>query len=227
MDLQQAFTFVFKDEDWIKKILLGILLSFVPIFGQFALVGYMLAIIRNVRNDEPRPLPDWSEVVQYFVGGLKSWVVNLVYSVPMLVLSCPLMFTGFLPLLAGDNREMMGTLGGISGILALVLSLPMALYGLFFALLSPALLIRLAETGEIPACLRFKEIVRFTFANIGPIIIAMLIVIAAGLLIAPVTALTLGLAGLVAPFWINAAFGHLCGQIARRAVMTGHELGQM
>lgn len=217
MDIGQAFTFMFKDDEWVKKVLLGILLSFVPIFGQFALVGYMIAIIRNVRNGNPQPLPDWSEVVQYFMDGLKLWVVNMVYSIPALVLSCPLMFIGFLPLLAGDNPEMMGTLGGIAGILSLVLSLPAALYGLFFALLSPALLIRLAETEEISACLRVKEIVRFTFANIGSIIIAMLIVIAAGLVIVPATALTLGLAGLVAPFWINAAFGHMCGQIAKKA----------
>jgi hypothetical protein len=192
MDFKQAFTFVFKDEDWIKKVLLGILLSFVPIFGQFALVGYMLAIIRNVKNGEPRPLPDWSEVVQYFVGGL--------------------------PLLAGDNPKMMETLGGITGILALVLSLPAVLYGLFLTLLSPVLLIRLAETEEISACLRFKEIVRFAFANIGPIIIALLLVFAAGAIVVPIAAgLTLGLLGLLAPVWINASLGHLCGQIARKA----------
>jgi hypothetical protein len=218
MDFKQAFTFVFKDEDWIKKVLLGILISFVPIFGQFALVGYMLAIIRNVKNGEPRPLPDWSEVVQYFVGGLKLWVVNMVYSLPALVLSCPLMFIGFLPLLAGDNPKMMETLGGITGILALVLSLPAVLYGLFLTLLSPVLLIRLAETEEISACLRFKEIVRFAFANIGPIIIALLLVFAAGAIVVPIAAgLTLGLLGLLAPVWINASLGHLCGQIARKA----------
>jgi hypothetical protein len=218
MDFGQAFTFMFKDEEWIKKVLLGILISFVPIFGQFALVGYTLAIIRNVRNGEPQPLPDWSEVVQYFVEGLKLWVVNLVYSLPALVLACPLILIGFLPMLAGNNTELMDTLGAITGILAIVLCLPPILYGFFLTLLSPALLIRLAETGDISACLRFKEVIRFAFANIGPIIISLLIVFAAGLIIIPVaSALTLGLLGLLAPLWTNASLGHLCGQIARKA----------
>jgi len=217
MDVGQAFTFMFKDEEWIKKVLLGILISFVPIFGQFALVGYTLAIIRNVRNGEPQPLPDWSEVVQYFVGGLKLWVVNMVYSLPALVLACPLILIGFLPLLAGDNTEMMDTLGAITGILAIILCLPPILYGFFLTLLSPALLIRLAETEDISACLRFKEVIRFTFANIGSIIIALLLVFAAGAIVVPIAAgLTLGLLGLLAPVWINASLGHLCGQIARK-----------
>lgn len=221
MDVRQALTFVFKDEEWIKKVLLGILISLVPIFGQFALVGYMLAIIRNVKSGDPRPLPDWSEVVQYFVEGLKLWVVNMVYSLPALVLSCPLMFIGFLPLLAGDDPEMMGTLGGITGVLALVLSLPVTLYGLFLTLLSPALLIRLVETGEISACLRVKETVRFAFANVGPIVIALLIISAAALVImVPVMMLTLGLLTIPAAIWLNLSFGHLCGQIARKAEQT-------
>jgi hypothetical protein len=80
MDVRQALTFIFKDEEWIKKVLLGIVISLVPIFGQFALMGYMLVIIRNVKSGDPRPLPDWSEAVQYFVEGLKMWVVNMVYS---------------------------------------------------------------------------------------------------------------------------------------------------
>ena len=221
MDFQQAFTFMFKDEDWIKKVLLGILLSLVPIFGQFALVGYVLAVVRNVKNDEPRPLPDWGEVVQYFVDGLKYWVVSLVYSLPVVVLSCPLMLTGFLPIVAGNNEELMGVLAGVSGVLALILSLPAVLYGLVLTLLSPALYIRLAEAGEISDCLRVREVVRYAFANIGPIVIALLIMVAAALVIvAPATFLTFGLLALPATVWTNLSFGHLCGQIARQADQT-------
>lgn len=218
MDFQQAFTFMFKDEDWIKKVLLGILLALVPIFGQFALVGYVLTVVRNVKNGEPRPLPEWDEVVQYFVEGLKYLVVSLVYSLPIVVLSCPLMLIGFLPILAGSNEEAMGILAGVSGVLALILSLPAMLYGLFLTLLSPVLYIQLAETGEISDCLRVREVVRFTFANIGPIIIALLIMIAVAIVIVtPAMFLTLGLLAYPAAVWTNLAFGHLCGQIAKQA----------
>lgn len=167
----------------------------------------MLAVIHNVKTDEPRPLPDWNEVVKYFVDGL--------------VLSCPLMFVGFVPLLAGDNPETMEILAGVSGVLTLVMSLPAVLYGLFLTLLSPVLLIRLAETGEISACLRFKETARFAFTNTGPIVIALLLISAAALVImVPAMLLTFGLLTFPTVVWLNLSFGHMCGQIARKANQT-------
>lgn len=215
MDIQLALTSMLKDEDWITKILLGALISIMPFFGQLALVGYMLAVIRNVKNDEPRPLPEWNEVVQYFVDGLKWWVVNLVYSLPVTVLSCPPMLTGFLPLFAGNNEDVMAILASVSGVVALLLSIPAMLYGLLLALLSPVLLIRLAEISD---CMRVREVVRFVFANIGPIIIALLIIMAAALVVvAPAALLTLGLLVPPAAVWANVAFGHLLGQIAQQA----------
>lgn len=222
MDFGQAFTFIFKDEDWVKKVLLGILFSFVPIFGQFALMGYILVVIRNVKANEPRPLPDWSDVGQYFVEGLKSLVVNLIYSLPALILSCPIMLAWFLPalpvLFADDEPNIALALTGVSVVVILALSIPPTLYGLFLTLLSPVLLIRLAETGEISDCLRFKEITRFAFANFGPIVIALLIISAAALIIVtPAAMLTLGLATLPLATWMQLAFAHMCGQIARKA----------
>ena len=97
----------------------------------------------------------------------------------------------------------MGTLGGISGILTLVLSLPVSLYGLFLTLLSPALLIRLAETGEISDCLHVKETVRFAFVNVGPIVVALLIISAAALAVmVRATLLTLGLLTIPTAVWL-------------------------
>ncbi|MBN1978553.1 MAG: DUF4013 domain-containing protein [Anaerolineae bacterium] len=221
MDFGQAFTYIFKDEEWIKKVLLGIVLSIVPIFGQLALTGYIIVVIRNVKANDPRPLPDWNEIGQYFMDGLKLFVVSLIYSLPALILACPAMLVGFLPaflpLLAGDEPRMALALTGISTILILALSLLPMLYSFFLTFLSPVLLIRLAETGEISDCLRFKEVMRFAFANIGPLIIALLVVSAAALIIvAPTAMLTLGLSTLPLTVWLQLVFGHLCGQIARK-----------
>jgi hypothetical protein len=217
MDFGKAFTFVYEDEDWIKKLLIGILLSFVPVFGQFAVSGYMLAIIRNVKTNAPRPLPEWSNVVDYFVEGLKLTVVGLVYSLPALLLSCPIVLVGVLPALTPmfqDPESAALALTGTSTIMILTCSCPVTLYSLFLTIIAPAMAIRLAETGEIAACLRVKEIVRLSFANIGPIILSLLIVSAA---ISVISTVTLGLLAIPAAAWINFSFGHMCGQIARKA----------
>jgi hypothetical protein len=220
MNFGKALTFVYEDEDWIKKLLIGILLSFVPIFGQFAVSGYMLAIIRNVKNNAPRPLPEWSNVVDYFVEGLKLVVVGLVYSLPALLLSCPIVLVGVLPAftpLFEDPESAALALTSTSTILVLACSCPVTLYSLFLTIIAPAMAIRLAETKEIAACLRpkdIKEIVRFSFANIGPIILSLLVVSAAILIVSTVS---LSLLAIPAGVWLNFSWGHMCGQIARKA----------
>jgi hypothetical protein len=217
MDFGKALTFVYEDEDWIKKLLIGILLPFVPIFGQFAISGYMLAIIRNVKNDEPRPLPEWHNVVDYFIEGLKLSIVGLIYALPVILLSCPITIVGVLPALTPafqDPESAALALTGTSTLLILGCSCPVALYGLLLTIITPAMAIRLAETKEIAACLRVKEIVRLAFANIGPIILSLLIISVA---ISVISTVTLGLLAIPAAAWINLSWGHLCGQIAKKA----------
>ena len=90
MDIGQAFSFVFEDEEWIVKILLGAVLMLIPIFGQCALMGYGIAIVRNVKAGEPRPLPDWGNLGEYFMDGLMFWVATLIYALPIFILICPI-----------------------------------------------------------------------------------------------------------------------------------------
>ena len=216
MDFGKAITFVYEDEDWIKKLLLGILLAFVPIFGQFAISGYMLAIIRNVKNNAPRPLPEWQNVGEYFVEGLKLTVVGLIYSLPAILLSCPLIMVGVLPALTPvfeDLESAALALTSVSTLLIIGCSCPLTLYSLLLTLIAPAMAIRLAETKEIAACLKVKEIVRFAFANIGPIILSLLIISVA---LSVISTVTLGLLAIPAAAWINFSWGHMCGQIAKK-----------
>jgi len=40
MDFGKAFSFVFEDEDWIKKIGVGGLISLIPVIGVFLVLGW-------------------------------------------------------------------------------------------------------------------------------------------------------------------------------------------
>jgi hypothetical protein len=50
-------------------------------------------------------------------------------------------------------------------------------------LLTPVLQIRYAETGELASCVRFGEVFRFLFENIGSVIVAQVLVWLAGLVV--------------------------------------------
>jgi len=234
MDIGQAFGFVFEDEQWVSKILLGAAIVLIPIFGLFALMGYAIATIRNVMAGQPRPLPTWDNLGRYFMDGLMFWIAYLLYTLPLLILVCPATIVWFLPMLAGEQEDLMAILAGVSGLVSLGVGCLAVLYGILLTFLAPVLQIRYAETGEIGACLRLGEVFRFLFANIGSIIISQVLVWAASMVIGVVLSVLIGvlsiipicggILGLVLSLlmlpvsaWLVIFSGHLYGQIGRKA----------
>ena len=57
MDIGKAFSFVFEDEEWVSKILIGGLIALIPLVGQLVVLGYALKVAQNVAQGSPRPLP--------------------------------------------------------------------------------------------------------------------------------------------------------------------------
>jgi len=218
MDFGKAFSFVFEDEGWIVKILLGSLIMLIPILGQLALAGYCITVLRNVQAGDPRPLPDWSNFGDYILDALKLWAVFLVYSLPVIILVCPFTLIITLPLLGIESEELFAILGGISGIASAVLICLMVLYAILLSLLRPVIQIRYAESGEIASCLRLGELFRFLIDNIGQLFISMLILWAIGVIVIPIVGtLTLGLLVLPVSVWMMILSSHLYGQIGSQS----------
>lgn len=216
MDIGKALGFVFEDEDWIVKILLGAVIVLIPIFGQFALIGYGIAIIRNVRAGEPRPLPAWDNLGGYFMDGLMFWVVEMVYAIPVFILICPIAVVGLLPALGSDSEELAIALASVSGIVSMGLGCLIVLYSILLALVRPVLRIHYAEAGHIETCLHFGQTFRFLFDNLGRIVLVQIVVWAAGMIVMSIAgALTLGLLVLPASIWLTALSSHLYAQISR------------
>ena len=72
MDVNKAFTFVFDDERWITKVLIGSVLLFFSflIVPVFFFAGYMIQIVRTVMDGLEDPLPEWEEWGRLFKDGL-------------------------------------------------------------------------------------------------------------------------------------------------------------
>ncbi len=59
MKFADAFTFVFQDQDWFKKIIIpGLVGILIPIIGQILLLGWSLKVTLNVIRKNPNPLPE-------------------------------------------------------------------------------------------------------------------------------------------------------------------------
>jgi hypothetical protein len=217
MDIGKALSFVFEDEEWISKILLGAVIVLIPIFGQLALLGYGIAIIRNVKADDPRPLPAWSNLGDLFIDGFKFWVATLIYAIPFIIFLCPIMLVWILPALGAENKDLTAILAGVSGIVSMLLGCLAVLYGILLSLLTPVIQIRYAETGEIGPCLAVGEMFRLLFDNLGSVLVAVVLGWVAGTVVMSIAGtLTLGLLVLPGSAWLKALSCHMYGQISQQ-----------
>ena len=116
-NLQQNLVYMFKDANWLSKILVGALVSLVPILN-FASYGYAVQTTRNIRDDEATPLPGWSGSIGKFFGeGLKLFVIGLLYSIPLWILSLIL-----IPIFTSDSGAA-DALGVLIALVELVVAL--------------------------------------------------------------------------------------------------------
>lgn len=177
MDVGKSLTYIFEDPRWFTKLLVGTLVLIVSsllapiligLLG-FAIVGgYGLEVLRNVRREEPFPLPEWKDRWgEWLVLGLKLFVVILVWVLPLLLLFVPIVLAGFM---SGneDLAFLVVALLTCAGCLA-------ALWGVVVLLVSPAIYIRLAETESIGSGLDVADILLFTRDHIGDVLIALLV----------------------------------------------------
>lgn len=126
MDFETNFKKPFTD---IKKLLIGILLSIVPIINFFS-VGFMLETAKRAMKRDSS-LPEWDNWGDLFIKGLVSIVIEALYIIPAVIIGMiffmPKMMNLMPMVVAGKMPDFTGMLtapviGGlaIAGILALL-----------------------------------------------------------------------------------------------------------
>lgn len=86
MDIGRSISFIFEDRSWIVKMIIFGVLFLVPIIGWLMIGGYLLRLLANVINGESSPLPEWNNWGGDLAGGLKAFVVGLIWSIPSAIL---------------------------------------------------------------------------------------------------------------------------------------------
>lgn len=227
MDIGKAYTFIPEEEDWIKKIVIGgilILFSFlfIPIFF---VIGYQIAIVKNVMNGDERPLPEWDDWGKMFMDGLVVWVAQFIYALPVVLLSLCSLFI-WIPAASDSSGDIAASLGGAEIFGLVVISCLVFLFAIALAFIMPALYIQYARTGEFGPMFQIGEVIRIARENFVDILIVIVASIAAGFVLGLITWIPICGWFILAPLgsvWIMIATAYLYGQIA--AKMGGKEAG--
>jgi hypothetical protein len=216
MDVGRSFTFITEEEDWWQKVLIGGLISLIPIVGQFYMVGYAIQVIKNTIEGRELPLP---EVTEDFGGkllrGLLASIILFVYFLPVIIIGS---ISGGGAAVIGnafDDPDAAGIVATIwtscFGCLTLVL-------GILIGLLVPFGWSKYAASGKLGDAFKFSEIFGLLRDNLGPAFVCLLISAAAGIAAGIVGSILCGIGFFFTGFYAQLVTAFLYGTLYRESV---------
>lgn len=205
MDFGLAFSFVFKDPDWFKKVVIVALIGLIPIIGQLVVLGWGLNIAKRVMNRDPNPLPD-VDFGADLGRGFFAFIIGFVYTLPISVVS---------GILAGVDTAIANSSSDAAAAAISVVSICFGLfsfvYGIAAGLVLPAAYTNYLAKDSLGAGFELGVIFAQVRANLGTYFMVLLGTIVAGI-IAPLGIIACGIGVLLTYAYSLAIMGHLYGQ---------------
>ncbi len=155
MDIGLAFSYVFRDPQWVKKALIALVMLIIPIIGWLILYGYVLTIARRVALGTEPSLPEWDDFGAFLSLGFRGIVVGVVWSLPAWVISVCQAIVGALPI--GQQQDDALSAASLAALCLGCLSL---LVSAAINYLLPLPLTRLAVTNRLAGAFAIGEIFR-------------------------------------------------------------------
>jgi len=215
MDIGRSFTYMFEDQDWIKKILIGGVLLFIPIVN-FVVIGYFMEALRNTAEGRELPLPEWDDFGGKFMKGLMSAIAGFLYALPIMLLMGVIL--GVTAVIAGSlDSDAAETVSAICPLIGNCLSF---VYMILVMLILPAGVIQYALTEQFGAFFRFGNMIAFIKANVGGYIIALLVAMVSSLIAEMVGVIACGIGMFFTLMWAYLVSANLFGNLAREAQPT-------
>lgn len=100
MDYGKIIKFPMEDKNWLVKIIIGGILSIIPIVN-FIAFGYEFKVMKNSINKKPS-MPEWKNFTDLFVKGLVVFVIALLYMIIPLIIFLGVAGFSSLSYIAGD-----------------------------------------------------------------------------------------------------------------------------
>lgn len=223
MDIGKSFSYVFEDQQWLKKVLIGGIINLIPIVN-FAATGYWLEETKRVYEGRDLPLPEWDNFGGYFMKGLVTVVATLIYSIPAILVYCCAFL--ILPLVSGGTTSGGqrsgggGTLESIAGIAFACAGCLIALYALALLFYLPAVFVRYATTEQFGTFFQFGPAWQLIQTNIGGYVLAVVVFLIAAIIASIVGGIACGIGAAFTGFWASLVGAYLFGNFAKGAPMA-------
>ena len=134
------------------------------------LLGYVARMTRNIIAGDPRPLPEWNDLGEFFGEGLMLFAVGLIYMLPVSILS---ILVG-IPAAFVDNISQPGLHDAGAGIVTCA-SCVVSMLSFVITLILPAATLRAIATRRFGAAFELKDVWAFIIGNIGNYLLALVI----------------------------------------------------
>lgn len=210
MEFGLAFSFPFKDPEWIKKILIIGLVSLIPVVGMFVMMGWILHITKNVIDRNPNALPEL-EFGTDLKRGFMMFLIALIYSLPLSIFG---MIVGVVTAFIDPNS---GSGGTIFMVLMACFSIFALIYGILLAFLLPAAYANHAAKGNFGAAFKIGELFGLVKAAPGAYFMVLLGSIIGGV-IASLGTIACLVGVIFTAVYGSAISGHLYGQAYNKAI---------
>ena len=183
IDLNQTFSFPFKDADSRKYFLIGCLVSLtafiIPLLPFFILYGYAVRIVKQIMNNEFPRMVAWDDWGDMFKDGAKMFGVRIIYSIPILILVTPLFISSIIMpiLMSNSHGSQMNTLFPILMVIIFGTICILIPISLLLAVIIPAAEMHVVDQDEFAAGFRIREWWVILRANLSGFIAAFAIYI--------------------------------------------------
>jgi hypothetical protein len=207
MEFGRAFSYQFRDPDWLKKLIIPGLVTLIPLVGQFFIMGWMLETTRRVIYREMDLLPELDFGAN--IGkGFKAFLITLAYTIPIFVIMLPFILISSLGTTLDLDESTMSTVVMVFSVCCGGLAI---IYGIVVGFVMPAALGNFVVKGQASAAFKFKEIIALVKA--APV--AYLLTLVGGWIagfIASLGSVACGLGVLLTMPYSMSMMGHLYGQ---------------
>lgn len=212
MDYGKAFTYMFEDKDWVTKVLIGGILTLIPVVN-LVVLGYALETGKRVVEGHPEPLPRWDNFSELFIRGLMAALGAAVWALPLILVA---LLTGFFGAVLSWVSESgsTGNMGGPFAICSWSLSCLSSIYSLFLGVVLPAPLTFYALSGDFGSFFDFRRVFRYISDNLGIYVVALLLAWVAQV-IGGFGVILCFIGVIFTSFWADLVAAYLFGQVYR------------
>jgi len=211
MNFGLAFSYVFKDPDWFKKVAIAGAILLIPILGQMVVLGWALNITKRVINRDPVTLPN-VDFGSDLGRGFSAFIITFVYVLPIILF---IFILGFIS--AGLTTQATSDAAGWGvAILSDCIGLFALVYGFVCALLLPAAYGTFVTKGSLSAAFNVGQVFGLVKKSIGAYLMVFLGMLLVGF-IAPIGSIACFIGVFLTMAYSQAVMGHLYGQAYNEA----------